>query len=176
VPGVLFPKTKLTALESAETWVAFALGSPARSRTRLSGESVRSTPGQKTRFPARQRRRWSATRYFGFSFFRMRRSSMKQSPDVVQRTQPIMMITFMSIAAGSLSRLCPATASDLYTHRNCPVRKIQQKAHPDCCHSSFTTGRFELQLNAQNRPAARYNNFSCPDIPLWSPCTMSRRT
>src|SRR5579872_2705544 len=36
--------------------------------------------------------------------FRIRRSSMKQSPEVVQRTQPIMMITFMSIGAGS----CPA--------------------------------------------------------------------
>jgi hypothetical protein len=30
---------------------------------------------------------------------------MKQSPEVVQRTQPIMMITFMSIGAGSLSRV-----------------------------------------------------------------------
>ena len=41
-------------------------------------------------------------RYFASSFFRMRRSSIKQSPEVVQRTQPIMMITFMSIRAGSL--------------------------------------------------------------------------
>ena len=47
--------------------------------------------------------------YFAPSFFRMRRSSMKQSPEVVQRTQPIMMITFMSIGAGS----CPACALQL---------------------------------------------------------------
>jgi hypothetical protein len=39
----------------------------------------------------------------------MRRSSMKQSPEVVQRTQPIMIITFMSIGAGS----CPAGALQL---------------------------------------------------------------
>jgi hypothetical protein len=39
--------------------------------------------------------------YFAPSFLRIRRSSMKQSPEVVQRTQPIMMITFMSIGAGS---------------------------------------------------------------------------
>jgi hypothetical protein len=51
------------------------------------------------------------TNYFASSFFRMRRISIKQSPEVVQRTQPIMMITFMSIRAGSLSRLCPANAS-----------------------------------------------------------------
>jgi hypothetical protein len=48
-------------------------------------------------------------RYFTSSFFRMRRSSMKQSPEVVQRTQPIMIITFMSIGAGS----CPAEALQL---------------------------------------------------------------
>ncbi len=53
-------------------------------------------------------------RYFAPSFFRIRRSSMKQSPEVVQRTQPIMMITFMSIRAGSLSRLCPANAADSF--------------------------------------------------------------
>jgi hypothetical protein len=34
-------------------------------------------------------------------FLRMRRSSMKQSPEVVQRTQPIIMITLISIRAGS---------------------------------------------------------------------------
>ena len=39
--------------------------------------------------------------YFAFIFFLIRRSSMKQSPEVVQRTQPIMIITFMSIGAGS---------------------------------------------------------------------------
>jgi len=48
--------------------------------------------------------------YFVSSFFRIRRSSMKQSPEVVQRTQPIMMITFMSIGAGS----CPACAVPLF--------------------------------------------------------------
>src|ERR1700679_1962330 len=66
------------------------------------------------------------TRVFTSSFFRMRRSSMKQSPEVVQRTQPIMMITFMSIGAGS----CPAgpcTASDLYTKRNYRVPKRYSK-------------------------------------------------
>jgi hypothetical protein len=35
---------------------------------------------------------------------------MKQSAEVVQRTQPIMMITFMSIGAGS----CPACALQLH--------------------------------------------------------------
>jgi len=69
-------------------------------------------------------------RYFASIFFRMRRSSMKQSPEVVQRTQPIMIITFMSIAAGSSSRLCPATASDLYIQPELPKWKIQQKSEP----------------------------------------------
>jgi hypothetical protein len=49
-------------------------------------------------------------RYFVLIFFRMRRSSMKQSPEVVQRTQPIMINTFMSIGAGS----CPACALQLF--------------------------------------------------------------
>lgn len=48
--------------------------------------------------------------YFASSFFLIRRSSIKQSPEVVQRTQPIMMITFMSIGAGS----CPACALQLH--------------------------------------------------------------
>jgi hypothetical protein len=55
------------------------------------------------------------TDYFVSSFFRIRRSSIKQSPDVVQRTQPIMIITFMSIRAASLSRLCPANASNSFS-------------------------------------------------------------
>ena len=72
-------------------------------------------------------------RYFALIFFRMRRSSMKQSPEVVQSTQPIIMITFMSIRAGSLSR----RPAELYTNLKYTTRKIQQKAHSDCCHSSF---------------------------------------
>jgi hypothetical protein len=63
---------------------------------------------------------WAFRPYFALIFFRMRRSSMKQSPEVVQRTQPIMIITFMSIAAGSSSRLCLATASDLYIQPELP--------------------------------------------------------
>jgi len=61
--------------------------------------------------------------YFASSFFRMRRSSMKQSPEVVQRTQPIMIITFMSIGAGS----CPAGALQLLQTCTPTVSTMSQK-------------------------------------------------
>jgi len=67
-------------------------------------------------------------RYLALSFFRMRRSSMKQSPDVVQRTQPIMIITFMSIGAGS----SPASALQLpqsYTPNGTPICERYSKRH-----------------------------------------------
>jgi hypothetical protein len=53
-------------------------------------------------------------RYFAFIFFLIRRSSIKQSPEVVQRTQPIMIITFMSIGAGS-SPACVLRLLQTYT-------------------------------------------------------------
>jgi hypothetical protein len=66
-------------------------------------------------------------RYLASSFFRIRRSSIKHSAVVVQITQPIMMITFMSIRAGS----CPVCAVQVPPVRmpepEPPVRKIQQK-------------------------------------------------
>jgi hypothetical protein len=68
--------------------------------------------------------------YFTSSFFRIRRSSMKQSPEVVQRTQPIMMITFMSIRAGSFSRLCPANAADLFRQLEVHTPKDTAKGAP----------------------------------------------
>src|ERR1700684_3949761 len=77
---------------------------------------------------------------------------------------------------GLLSRLCPATASNLRPSQKYITRKIQQKARPCCCYSSFVTSPIGFKIEAQNRPAARYNSLSCPDIPLWYLCTMSRRT
>ena len=66
-------------------------------------------------------------RYFALIFFLIRRSSMKQSPEVVQRTQPIMMITFMSIGAGS-SPACALRLLQTYTtDRNYPMRKRYSK-------------------------------------------------
>jgi hypothetical protein len=67
-------------------------------------------------------------RYFALIFFRMRRSSMKQSPVVVQRTQPIMIITFMSIAAGSSSRLFALQLLQTYTsNRNCLSERYSKR-------------------------------------------------
>jgi hypothetical protein len=66
------------------------------------GKSAKAKPGRKhlrpsgTAYLVGWNRR---ARYLALIFFRIRRSSMKQSPDVVHRTQPIMMITFMSISA-----------------------------------------------------------------------------
>jgi len=69
-------------------------------------------------------------RYFASSFFRIRRSSIKQSAVVVEITQPIMMITFMSIRAGSFSRLCPANASDSFTQPEVHTPKDTAKRPP----------------------------------------------
>jgi hypothetical protein len=98
------------------------------------GETVLRNERAKTKY-LRKWARWSRCRlsscpkgagcagYFASSFFRIRRSSMKQSPEVVQRTQPIMMITFMSIRAGSfpacaLQRLLTSLRPEVHTPKD----------------------------------------------------------